>query len=33
MKMNGQMWSPNFVGEREEGTKTHGHGILLSLIK
>ena len=29
MKVNCHVYSPNFVGEREEGEKTHGHVILL----
>ena len=33
MKVNCHMYSPNFVGEREEGKKTHGHVILLDSIK
>ena len=33
MKVNYHVYSPNFVGEREEGGKTHGHIILLDSIK
>ena len=29
MKVNCQVYSPNFVGERENGGKTHEHIILL----
>ena len=33
MKVNCHVYSTNFVGEREEGEKNHGHAILLDSIK
>ena len=33
MKVNCHVYGPNFVWEREEGRKTHGHVILLDSIK
>ena len=33
MKVNCHVYCPSFVGEREEGEKTHGNVILLDSIK